>query len=81
MREAWLHAHPLCGDRAEVPSQEHSACLRAGKATQGSEVDHIIPHKGDQDLFWDADNLQTLCRSCHSTKTASEDGGFGRRAA
>ncbi|MDU1660498.1 MAG: HNH endonuclease signature motif containing protein [Stenotrophomonas maltophilia] len=25
-------------------------------------------------------NLQPLCRTCHSTKTARENGGFGRDA-
>ena len=40
-------------------------------------VDHIIPHKGDEALFWDEDNLQSLCTPCHNQKTAREDGGFG----
>lgn len=26
---------------------------------------------------YDESNLVTLCRSCHSRKTASHDGGFG----
>lgn len=29
-------------------------------------------------LFWDPSNWQPLCAGCHSTKTAKEDGGFGR---
>jgi 5-methylcytosine-specific restriction protein A len=37
-----------------------------------TEVDHIIPHKGDMKLFWDSDNWQGLCKSCHSKKTAKE---------
>jgi len=41
-------------------------------------VDHIVPHKGDEQLFWDSDNHQALCASCHGVKTATEDGGFGR---
>ena len=41
-------------------------------------VDHIIPHKGDQKLFWDTRNWQPLCKPCHDKKTATEDGGFGR---
>lgn len=29
-------------------------------------VDHITPHRGDMDLFWDQDNWETLCRCpCH----------------
>jgi 5-methylcytosine-specific restriction protein A len=40
-------------------------------------VDHIKPHGGDLALFWDPKNWQGLCGSCHSTKTAVSDGGFG----
>ena len=28
-------------------------------------VDHIEPHRGDLKLFFDEDNLQSLCRNCH----------------
>jgi 5-methylcytosine-specific restriction protein A len=30
-------------------------------------------------LFWDWDNLQGMCRQCHSRKTATHDGGFGHK--
>lgn len=44
----------------------------------GSLTDHVVPVKGPDDpLFWDPTNHQTLCWSCHSAKTAREDGGFG----
>lgn len=43
-----------------------------------SVVDHIIPHKGDQELFWDVKNWQPLCKRCHDRKTVMEDGGWGR---
>ena len=53
-------------------------CLPRLKAAKC--VDHIIPVKGKDDpLFYDPDNHQSLCWSCHSTKTAQEDGGFGNR--
>ena len=38
-----------------------------------SVVDHIKPHKGDYDLFWDEANHQALCKRCHDIKTATED--------
>ena len=44
-----------------------------------TDVDHIIPHKGDRSLLYDERNLQALCHECHSRKTFFEDGGFGRR--
>ena len=67
-RETWLSRHPLCAE-----------CKRSGHVMPASIVDHIIPHRGDQDLFWDTSNWQSLCARCHSHKTASEDGGFGNK--
>jgi len=37
-----------------------------------AEVDHIVPHKGDQAMFWDRRNLWVLRKSCHSAKTNRE---------
>ena len=37
------------------------------------DVDHIIPHRGDQKLFWDRNNWQALCKPCHDRKTGKED--------
>lgn len=51
---------------------------RACRMARSSHCDHIQPHRGDQVLFWDPANLQGLCRSCHSHKTARRDGGWGR---
>lgn len=45
-----------------------------------SEVDHILPHRGDLARFYDTNNLQTLCKPCHSRKTALEDGRWGKVA-
>ena len=45
-----------------------------------TDVDHIIPIEGQKDpLFFDVENVQALCHSCHSKKTASIDGGYGRK--
>ncbi|MFP8218745.1 HNH endonuclease [Klebsiella quasipneumoniae] len=43
-------------------------CRRDGIATKASSVDHIIPkaHGGTDDDF----NLESLCWTCHSKKTA-----------
>ncbi|MGG0794549.1 HNH endonuclease signature motif containing protein [Brevibacillus laterosporus] len=55
-------------------------CKERQKITAATVVDHITPHKGDVVLFWDEKNWQGLCTSCHSRKTAKEDGGFNNRA-
>lgn len=67
-RETHLQLHPFCEE-----------CRRQGKpAVLATDVDHIVPHKGNPVLFWDPNNWQSLCHTCHSIKTAKEDGGFGR---
>ncbi|MBF8651502.1 HNH endonuclease [Pseudomonas putida] len=65
-RAGFLAKHPLC-----------VKCQARGLVVVATDVDHIEPHKGDMVVFWDRSNWQALCASCHSTKTAGEDGGFG----
>ena len=48
------------------------ACLREGVQTPGEEVDHVVPAIQAPERFWDAGNLQTLCREHHLRKTADE---------
>lgn len=52
-------------------------CKKKNKRVPATLVDHIIPHKGNKQLFWDRSNWQGLCEPCHNIKTAREDGGFG----
>lgn len=66
-RAAFLAKHPLCAE-----------CERNSVVAAASVVDHIVPHKGDKVLFWDRSNWQSMCKTCHDRKTATEDGGWGR---
>ena len=66
-RAAYLEKHPLCAE-----------CLKAGRHTLATEVDHTIAHRGDMKIFWDVDRWAAMCKPCHSKKTAREDGAFGR---
>lgn len=65
-RRAFLLKHPLCVN-----------CLRKDFVIEAIIVDHITPHKGDNALFWDCKNWQSLCKACHDAKTVQKDGGFG----
>jgi len=58
-RLLFLSRHPLCAE-----------CERQGRVTEADVVDHIVPHRGDLELFWRPDNHQALCRPCHDAKTA-----------
>lgn len=42
----------------------HPFCAMCG--TEATLVDHIQPHRGDKALFWNWNNWQALCASCHS---------------
>ena len=69
LRGLVLSRHPLCSDIWGV-HVEH------GEVVLATEVDHIIPlSEGGTNRM---DNLQPLCKSCHSKKTAAIDSGFGR---
>ena len=47
-------------------------CLAQGRRVRATDVDHIVRRAlGGTDDF---DNLQALCHSCHSRKTAKEVG-------
>ena len=59
-RAAFLRRNPLCVE-----------CMRKGVLTPATVVDHIIPHRGDKELFWNEENWQPLCKSCHDRKTGS----------
>jgi 5-methylcytosine-specific restriction enzyme A len=67
-RETFLARNPHC-----------TFCEQAGRITRATVVDHIRPHKGDQQLFWKKENHQPLCAPCHNgAKRAQENSGRTR---
>ena len=48
-------------------------CLQAGKTKAAEVTDHIQPHEGDTELFWDESNWQPLCKACHDSIKAREE--------
>jgi 5-methylcytosine-specific restriction enzyme A len=60
-RAAFLAQHPLC-----------TACRAEGRVVPATVVDHVLPHRGDQKLFWDERNWAPACKPCHDAKTARE---------
>lgn len=66
LRAMKLRDEPLC-----------RACKAEGRIVAANEVDHRTPKSQGGTDDWE--NLQSLCKSHHSEKTAREDGGFGKR--
>lgn len=64
-RRRFLSINPLCVE-----------CQSTGIVKAATVVDHIVAHKGDQRLFWDESNWQSLCTACHNHKTATQDSNF-----
>ena len=64
-RAGHLRSHPLC-----------RMCEASGLYRAATVVDHIQAHRGDQSVFWDRSNWQSLCATCHSsTKQRDEKRG------
>ena len=56
-------------------------CARSGRQVPATVCDHIKPHRGDESLFFDPYNLQSVCKTCHDAikqrieKSGVEAGG------
>lgn len=59
-REQQLSNQPWCEE-----------CLRSNIYTPATDVDHVLPHKGNENIFFTGE-VQSLCKVCHSRKTAGE---------
>lgn len=77
----WLHTDSVAWKRirARQLAKEPTCrlCRERGLLTPATHVDHI-DGKAACAHDYREENLQSLCQSCHSAKTAQEDGGFGK---
>lgn len=68
IRRMQLARSPICQD-------PHGIHAENGEVVAANEVDHVIPlSQGGTHAMA---NLQSLCKKCHSTKTALEDKRWG----
>lgn len=65
-REVMRSKYPLC-----------AACLLEGKVTATAHIDHVIPHRREQDKFH-VNLFQGLCAPHHTLKTILEKTGIYR---
>lgn len=66
-RATYLKDHPLC-----------VMCKAEGAIELATVVDHIIPHEGNQSLFWDSQNWQALCKRHHDSDAQRKDRAMKR---
>jgi 5-methylcytosine-specific restriction enzyme A len=62
LRKVQLAQEPLC-----------RRCSRRGVVEQATVVNHIKPHKGDENLFRDVSNLESVCKHCHDSRIKSQE--------
>lgn len=67
--KAFLAVHPLC--------QCEDCQEGAKRVTVATVVDHIVPHRGNQTLFWTRSNWQAMAKPCHDRKTQRETAADG----
>ena len=61
VRRQQLRKEPLC-----------AMCFERGLITAATVADHVVPHRGDWNLFWTG-KLQGLCVACHNGDKQSMD--------
>ena len=56
--------------RSEVLERDNNQCCQCGATASESgfplEIHHIIPPKGNKELFYNMNNCVTLCKVCHA---------------
>jgi len=62
LRSWRLATEPLC-----------RMCQGSGLVTAGTVVDHVEPHRGDETMFFDPENTQSLCKPCHDGAKQSQE--------
>lgn len=69
--------------RLEVLTRDLYTCRQTGALLTGKHpepnspvVDHKIPHRGDERLFWDINNLQAVSKEYHDGEKRSQEQGW-----
>jgi 5-methylcytosine-specific restriction protein A len=54
---------------------EQTGALLIGRVHEPNSpvLDHIIPHRGDPDLFWDVDNVQIVAKAWHDKEKQKQE--------
>lgn len=71
----WLNTSRWQRLRLKILARDGYVCRQTGVALLGRfpaadspVVDHITPHRGDEAMFWDESNLQSVAKSWHDSE-------------
>jgi 5-methylcytosine-specific restriction protein A len=67
-RAAFLAQNPLC-----------ASCKADGRLVPATVVDHVVPHGGDERLFWDEGNWKGLCNPATMRRPRARAAGADER--
>jgi len=51
--------------------KENNNCIKCG-IDKNLEIHHIITPRGNEEMFFNKDNLTVLCKACHRIETMKE---------
>lgn len=78
--KAWYKKQRWRNLRLEVLLRDAYTCQHTGiicmgtyPAPNSAVVDHKIPHRGDEQLFWDINNLQTVSKAYHDSEKQKQE--------
>jgi 5-methylcytosine-specific restriction protein A len=70
----WYHSARWQALRIQVLTRDLYTCQQTGVLLIGKHpapnspvVDHVVPHRGDERLFWDETNLQAVSKAYHDS--------------
>lgn len=72
----WIRMATACKVKANYTCQ-WPGCGRVCTDKGEAVADHIKAHHWDEALFWDEENLQCLCKTCHDSKKQREERASG----
>ena len=78
--KAWYKTARWRRLREQVLIRDAYTCQRTGQVLGGKHpapdspvVNHKRPHRGDESLFWDIDNLETVSKAVHDSTIQAEE--------
>jgi 5-methylcytosine-specific restriction enzyme A len=69
---AWFIRQATCSVCGRNHALCEGECKKRGQVKPAYAVDHIVPHRGDSELFWTHNNHQSLCQAEHNAKSNRE---------